>query len=365
MRKLNLLLGITIVLLFMIPVSLALAMTSASQTATIDNGTYYINPNDQIVHTHAIVDATNAGCTFDVASMVQNISGANLPADFSNQTPAQNTSGITEEVASMANKNVDGATIKATRNADTASADHLSINAIHSSVKCNTFVENTADIRSWSTGADAQQFKSEVAFVPKIEISAGATVDINGLADYTWARSDNVDLSGTATNVLKKPINLVNNNTPAPTYTVSPGMADTVSDPSTASATIDYSFPLARQAVDSSTMISTTSGITTPNLAMINPAAAIYFTDITVTAMVQNQETAAYANDLVVAVVNNTFLAATVPTAGNTGTETTMLAGNTPMIDTDVTMTRPMTTLYAGMNAKGVVGDGLVAPIFA
>ena len=56
--------------------------------------------------------------------------------------------------------------------------------------------------------------------------------------------------------------------------------------------------------------------------------------------------------------MNNTFLNATQ--MGNTGTRTTtMVTDNTLASNTDTTMIRSVTTLYAEITAAGVNGDDL------
>jgi len=328
-------LGFVIVLLFMTSVSIAFG-ASTSPPAIIDNGNssaIVATPNDQIVHTNAIMDATNAGYNFDVAFMVTTNSGADLKVDLANLTPAQITFNIasTADKTNTSGQNVDGANL-VMRNAAITDGS-LQINA-NSSVD-NTFKQNVSGIilTNGSNGADAQQLNSEVAFVLKIETSADATVYTNGLADYVMA--PNFDLSGTATNVLKKPINSSVANTGAPTSN---------SVLSTMNSAI-YTLPasgITNTAIEYSIVLS--SGQQMNNQA-------------------KNQENTS-ANDLV-ADANNNLLAASW-TAGNTGTD--LKTGNTPTVyalntsdaTTDATMTRPPTTSYnAEMNAMGIVGAGL------
>lgn len=406
MRKFNLFLGITIVLLFMIPAMTAFGMTTSPAAINGDLISVSATPAT-IAHTNAIMDATNAcDITYRTVSLVDSKTGADLiTANITIDVTALNT-GI--DVASAANymktngKDVDGANITITRDADTAVA-----NAIHSSADGYTFMGNTADIRS-TNGADAQQFKSEVAFVLKIETSSDANVDNNSSVEYAMTNT-RTDLSGLVT-TLKKPINLVENNTGAITSNFmvdtaintelrtligstdatafkvfTANLANDAANPATltvdnthdsiqnavnntpmAISTIEYSIPQAGQKVRTlinenqvATYRTAGTGATTAaveQIAMtINSAANTYFTDITDTDLAQNQETA-YANDLVAA-ANNTLLTA----AGITGNAAKTMADNSldaNLINTDTAMTRPATTIYSDIT-MGIAGAGL------
>ncbi len=320
--KKHIFLGFIIVLLFMLPVSLALAMTTASPPTAINGNeltSITADPSATIVHPNAIIlDATNVGITVD-NSVIYSADNADLiPANIKIDT-GQDSSVTSEEDASTADyaktngKDVDGANATITRNTDTAITDDSSVaNAINSSADGYTFVGNTADIRS-TKDADAQQFKSEVAYVLKIVIPAGSNVENNDSVESAMMNT-RTDLSGLVT-TLKKPIDLVENNTGAITTLSTNSLVNTAINTPTASATIDYSMlqtghevrTLTSEELAStyrmylSVTTSATEEIAMPDLAMITSAATIYFIDITVTAMVQNQENAAYANDLVVA----------------------------------------------------------------
>jgi len=394
MKKYIILFGITIVLLFMIPAMTAFGTTASPPTA-INNGNEFTlvsaTPEGTIVHSNGIMDATNT-CDFTYETVkVDSKTGTDLiKAEIADMTTAQ---FIDIDIASPAQMNTgtiaEGANAITEGNTASLNGTPMTVIANISQADGFTFVWNTADIRS--RGADAHQCNSEVAFVLKIEISSSANVNLDhGSAESVRALSDNVDLYGITVGRLKMPINIDANNTDTdavltPT-TIS--MVNTAINTSTAfgtTRTIEYSIPQAGQkvrtlvnenqaatyrmasaGVDATTAIDATTAteqIAMPALAMINSAANTYFTDITVTAMVQNQETA-YANELAGVVSENTLLTAAW-TAGNTGTKTTTTA-NSPKntIDTDA-MNRPATTLYAEQIATKIAGAGLVAPNFA
>jgi len=339
-RHMKLILLTVVAIMFMLPLVSTVAATESPPAIT--------NNVNEITMVIAAPDATDL---FNVDGIITDANFTKKAGDIPNQmNPAQ----YDEEAASIADymktngTDMDGAIINTRRNTNQANVTEtpsLIDNAIHSSVECNTFVENTTDITR-STGADAQQLSSGVAFVLKIEISAGANV-YNFPAEYVMTHAP-VDLSGLVAAELKIPNDLVANNTGTLTisftvendvqvvngatieYSIQAGQkvrtltseeqAATyrmTGDTNTTAeqievtlhrATIKYPIPLAGQSVGSRTIISTTCGITALDLVMINSAAAIHFTDITVTAMVQNEETAAYANDLVAAGFENKHL---------------------------------------------------------
>jgi len=354
-KKLGIILGLMSLLLFMLPLVSTAIVTTESPPAAINGNEFALvitNPSATIVYANDMLMDNGASNTNIDLTM----------ADIVNENAAQITG---YNVASTAQMNtgtiVEGANVVI--KGKTTSLNGTPMTIIANMFPADGFTFFNADIRSKSTGADAQQFNSEVAFVLEIEISAGATVDNTGLADYTWARSDNLALSGLVAAELKMPINIFENNTGALTHTVYIlSMANTASNPSTANVTIGDPISLAGQSVASRTMISTTSGITTVDLAMTNSAATIY-SENTVTDWAQNTEGIADAEDLVAA-ENNTFLHAA---DGNTDAIHAKMtaAGNTLTSNTDTTMIRPVTTLYAEMNAKGVNGDSLVVWNFA
>jgi len=350
-KKLGIILGLMSLLLFMLPLVSTAIVTTESPPAAINGNEFALvitNPSATIVYANDMLMDNGASNTNIDLTM----------ADIVNENAAQITG---YNVASTAQMNtgtiVEGANVVI--KGKTTSLNGTPMTIIANMFPADGFTFFNADIRSKSTGADAQQFNSEVAFVLEIEISAGATVDNTGLADYTWARSDNLALSGLVAAELKMPINIFENNTGALTHTVYIlSMANTASNPSTANVTIGDPISLAGQSVDSrATFPSEANGFNT-----ISTDNTFYFDENT--AMVQNEEDRADAEDLVV-VANNTLLPSTW--MGNTGTRTTtMVADNSLMntIDTDA-MFRPATTLYAEMNAKGVNGDGLVVWNFA
>ena len=387
MKKYIILFGITIVLLFMIPAMTAFGTTASPPTA-INNGNEFTlvsaTPEGTIVHSNGIMDATNT-CDFTYETVkVDSKTGTDLiKAEIADMTTAQ---FIDIDIASPAQMNTgtiaEGANAITEGNTASLNGTPMTVIANISQADGFTFVWNTADIRS--RGADAHQCNSEVAFVLKIEISSGANVESNDSVESAMTNT-RTDLSGLVT-TLKMPIEFVVDNTDALTPNNVLSTMSSAINTLAANTTIDYSIPRAGQKVrtlvnenQAATYRMAGAGTTTateqiemanlgmPDLAMINSAAAnTYFTDITNTTMVQNQENAAYANDLV-ADANNTFLIS-AQAAGNTGTTHVKMtaAGNTPMntIDTDA-MNRPATTLYAEMAARGIAGAGLVAPNFA
>jgi len=363
-------------------------MTTESPPAITNNGNEFT----------PVIATPDATVLANVDGITINTGADLISAEIADMTTAQftgiNLASTTDKI-NASGQNVDGAIIMVTKNATTASSNGTPMTIaiilpVTDSNNTYSLINYGITLTNGSNGADAPQLKSEVAFVLKIEISSGANVNLDhGSAESVRALSDNVDLYGITVGRLKMPINIDANNTDTdavltPT-TIS--MVNTAINTSTAfgtTRTIEYSIPQAGQkvrtlvnenqaatyrmasaGVDATTAIDATTAteqIAMPALAMINSAANTYFTDITVTAMVQNQETA-YAKDLVV-VANNTLLTASWM-GNNIGTKTTTMAENSPMntIDTDA-MNRPATTLYAEMTARGIAVAGLVAPNF-
>ena len=358
MRKYIILLGITAVLLFMLPVSMALARTVSP--ITINNGA-------ELTANIATPDTT----VFSNVDGITVSTGAELKsAGIARMMTAQITSGIIEEVASTADvktingKNVDGATEVTAQNENTANfRDNLSVMNANSPAVTRNNTKSSINISGITmtngsfNSADAHHF-NEVAYVLKIVIPAGVNTGNKPLVESAITISQTADRAPVTT--LKKPINLVENNTGALTTLTTNSLVNTAINTPTASATIEYSILQTGQTVRTlvhatinqatthmmtpANVISTTSGITTPNMAMINSAAAIYFTDITVTAMVQNQENAAYANDLVVAGIKSEII----------------------LVDAiaDTAMGRAPTTTYSGTFAFDIAGAGLVTMSF-
>jgi len=310
-RKYIILLGITAVLLFMLPVSMALARTVSP--ITINNGA-------ELTANIATPDTT----VFSNVDGITVSTGAELKsAGIARMMTAQITSGIIEEVASTADvktingKNVDGATEVTAQNENTANfGDNLSVMNANSPAVTRNNTESSINISGITmtngsfNGADAHHF-NEVAYVLKIVIPAGVNTGNKPLVESAITISQTADRAPVTT--LKKPINLVENNTGALTpNSVLSTMNSAINTP-TANATIDYSMlqtghevrtltseeQAATYRMDLGVTTSAAEQIAVPELAMINSADAVYFTDITVTAMVQNQETVAYANDLV------------------------------------------------------------------
>ncbi|MDD5032454.1 MAG: hypothetical protein PHR36_05480 [Patescibacteria group bacterium] len=206
------------VILLMIPAMTAMGMTTSPPAVINGNDLISVSATAAtIVHPNVIAmdTAANVTFTFDVNA------GADLISANAQIASAQ----ITEEVATTAKiedngKSVDGANITVTRNADTAQINGtFTTIAIILPVTDSNYIEGSINtygttLTNGSDGADAQWFNSEVAYVLKIEISAGANIDNNCLAESvesTRTLSDNVNLSGLAAATLKMPINLVAN----------------------------------------------------------------------------------------------------------------------------------------------------------
>jgi len=371
-RKYIILLGITAVLLFMLPVSMALAMTTASPPTAINGNeltSITADPSATIVHTNdTILDATNVGITVD-NSVIHSANADLIPANIKMDT-GQGSSVTSEEVASTADvktingKNVDGANLVTAQNENTANLDNLSVMDANSPAVTRNYTEglnSVYGINPTNSTSDVYfyRIKADLA-VLKLPTSAGANF-VNRPAEYIVANFP-VDISGLVAAQLKMPIapiNIVANNTRTLTHAVYIlSMADTAINATTTSATIEYSMMQAGQKVRTLTseeLVATYSmdlGVTTsaaeqiavPDLAMINSADAVYFTDITVTAMVQNQETVAYANDLVASGIESEAI----------------------LVDeiADTASGRAPTTTYSGTFAFDIAGAGLVTMSF-